>query len=84
MQRRPVLDALCAIFFFVLALLFAWNFVHRLRGLPCTLGATACSVSDLLNVSDLLHERYGVVSGGLAVLFFAFALRLIWGMRHGE
>jgi hypothetical protein len=41
-------------------------------------------VSDLLNASNVPHERHGVVSGGLAVLFFAVALRLIWGMRRGE
>jgi hypothetical protein len=90
MQRRPALDALCSIFFLALSALFAWNFVRRLFDEPCTLGTTACRVSDLLNVSDLLsasnvpHARHGVVSGGLAALFFAVALRLIWGIRHGE
>jgi hypothetical protein len=83
-QRRPVRDALWAIFFFALSGMCAWVSVLRLSDRPCSLGAMACSVADLFDVSDLLHARYGVVLAGAAVLLFALGLSKIWGNRHGE
>lgn len=80
MPRRPVLDTLCAAFFLAISGFFVWGFFIEMMATQCTPGSTLpCSIGDM--------ERRTLDApflGGMAVLFFGLAMRLIWGMRHGE
>ena len=81
MDRKPVLDALCALFFFAMAALFAWSFTYELMyGRDCLApGQPPCRFEDVY-----FSSKEKPLMALLAVLCAGLGLRMLWGIRHGE